>query len=28
VEKPLNQLRDAYLCPGSMALEALNASLR
>jgi 2-oxoglutarate ferredoxin oxidoreductase subunit beta len=28
VEKPLNQLRDAYLCPGSKALEALNASLR
>ncbi|MCK9379722.1 MAG: 2-oxoacid:ferredoxin oxidoreductase subunit beta [Sulfuritalea sp.] len=28
VEKPLNQLGDAYLCPGSMALEALNASLR
>ena len=28
VEKPLNQLGDAYLCPGSKALEALNASLR
>ncbi len=28
VEKPLNQLRDAYLCPGSGALEAINASLR
>lgn len=28
VERPLNQLRDAYLCPGSAALEAMNASLR
>lgn len=28
VEKPLNQLGDAYLCPGSQALEALNAALR
>jgi len=28
VEKPLNQLGDAYLCPGSKALEALNATLR
>ncbi len=28
VEKPLNQLGDAYLCPGSKALEALNAALR
>jgi 2-oxoglutarate ferredoxin oxidoreductase subunit beta len=28
VEKPLNQLRDAYLCPGSKVLDALNASLR
>ncbi len=28
VEKPLNQLGDAYLCPGSKALAALNASLR
>jgi 2-oxoglutarate ferredoxin oxidoreductase subunit beta len=28
VEKPLNQLGDAYLCPGSKALEALNALLR
>ncbi|OHC67935.1 MAG: 2-oxoglutarate ferredoxin oxidoreductase subunit beta [Rhodocyclales bacterium GWA2_65_20] len=28
VEKPLNQLGDAYLCPGSKALDALNASLR
>ncbi|MDP2169393.1 MAG: 2-oxoacid:ferredoxin oxidoreductase subunit beta [Rhodocyclaceae bacterium] len=28
VEKPLNQLGDAYLCPGNHALEALNASLR
>ena len=28
VEKPLNQLADAELCPGSEALEALNQSLR
>lgn len=28
VDRPLNQLGDAYLCPGSKALEALNASLR
>jgi 2-oxoglutarate ferredoxin oxidoreductase subunit beta len=28
VEKPLNQLGDAYLCPGGKALDALNASLR
>ena len=28
VEKPLNQLGDDHLCPGSKALEALNASLR
>ena len=28
VAKPLNKLRDAYLCPGSKALDALNASLR
>jgi 2-oxoglutarate ferredoxin oxidoreductase subunit beta len=28
VEKPLNQLGDAYLCPGSRALDALNALLR
>ena len=28
VEKPLNQLGDAYLCPGSKALDALNAALR
>ncbi|BAL23990.1 2-oxoacid:ferredoxin oxidoreductase subunit beta [Azoarcus sp. KH32C] len=28
VEKPLNQLGDAYLCPGSKALDALNALLR
>jgi 2-oxoglutarate ferredoxin oxidoreductase subunit beta len=28
VEKPLNQLGDAYLCPGSKALAAFNASLR
>ena len=28
VEKPLNQLGDAYLCPGNKALEALNAALR
>ena len=28
VEKPLNQLQDAALCPGSKVLEALNASLR
>lgn len=28
VETPLNQLDDAELCPGSKALEALNASLR
>ena len=28
VDKPLNQLGDAYLCPGSKALEALNATLR
>jgi len=28
VEKPLNKLGDAYLCPGSKALAALNASLR
>jgi 2-oxoglutarate ferredoxin oxidoreductase subunit beta len=28
VEKPLNQLGDAYLCPGKKALDAINASLR
>jgi 2-oxoglutarate ferredoxin oxidoreductase subunit beta len=28
VEKPLNRLGDADLCPGSKALDALNASLR
>jgi 2-oxoglutarate ferredoxin oxidoreductase subunit beta len=28
VETPLNQLTEAELCPGSAALEALNASLR
>jgi 2-oxoglutarate ferredoxin oxidoreductase subunit beta len=28
VEKPLNQLGDDVLCPGSKALDALNASLR
>ncbi len=28
VETPLNQLDDADLCPGSLALDALNASLR
>jgi 2-oxoglutarate ferredoxin oxidoreductase subunit beta len=28
VEKPLNQLADDVLCPGSKALDALNASLR
>jgi 2-oxoglutarate ferredoxin oxidoreductase subunit beta len=28
VEKPLNQLGDAYLCPGSKVLEALNETLR
>ena len=28
VETPLNRLDDARLCPGSKALEALNASLR
>jgi 2-oxoglutarate ferredoxin oxidoreductase subunit beta len=28
VVKPLNLLGDAYLCPGSKALEAINASLR
>ncbi len=28
VEKPLNQLGDAYLCPGSGALAAINAALR
>ena len=28
VEKPLNKLRDAELCPGSKVLEALNDSLR
>ncbi len=28
VEKPLNKLGDAYLCPGSQALAALNDSLR
>jgi 2-oxoglutarate ferredoxin oxidoreductase subunit beta len=28
VAKPLNKLGDAYLCPGSKALEAINASLR
>ncbi|MEI7431050.1 MAG: 2-oxoacid:ferredoxin oxidoreductase subunit beta [Betaproteobacteria bacterium] len=28
VEKPLNQLGDDVLCPGSKALQALNASLR
>jgi 2-oxoglutarate ferredoxin oxidoreductase subunit beta len=28
VERPLNQLGDAYLCPGKRALDDLNASLR
>jgi 2-oxoglutarate ferredoxin oxidoreductase subunit beta len=28
VEKPLNQLTDADLCPGAAALDALNAGLR
>ena len=28
VETPLNKLADAELCPGSKALQALNASLR
>ncbi len=28
VEKPLNQLGDAYLCPGSKVLDAINVSLR
>ena len=28
VEKPLNRLYDPELCPGSKALDALNASLR
>ncbi len=28
IELPLNQLDDAHLCPGSRALDALNASLR
>ena len=28
VETPLNKLGDAELCPGSRALEALNASFR
>jgi 2-oxoglutarate ferredoxin oxidoreductase subunit beta len=28
VEKPLNQLGDAYLCPGSKVLDAINNSLR
>ena len=28
VTKPLNQLGDAYLCPGNKALQALNDSLR
>jgi 2-oxoglutarate/2-oxoacid ferredoxin oxidoreductase subunit beta len=28
VEKPLNQLGDAYLCPGSKVLDAINDSLR
>ena len=28
VEQPLNRLGDAELCPGSKALEALNAALR
>jgi 2-oxoglutarate ferredoxin oxidoreductase subunit beta len=28
VDRPLNELRDAELVPGSAALEALNASLR
>jgi 2-oxoglutarate ferredoxin oxidoreductase subunit beta len=28
VEKPLNQLGDAYLCPGNKALAGINASLR
>ncbi len=28
VEKPLNQLGDAYLCPGSKVLDAFNAAHR
>lgn len=28
VEKPPNQLGDAYRCPGSQALEVLNAASR
>ena len=28
VKKPLNQLREADLCPGSSALEKINAALR
>jgi 2-oxoglutarate ferredoxin oxidoreductase subunit beta len=28
VEKPLNALSEADLCPGSAALEKINASLR
>lgn len=28
VDKPLNQLREADLCPGGSALEKINASLR
>ncbi|MBV9520720.1 MAG: 2-oxoacid:ferredoxin oxidoreductase subunit beta, partial [Hyphomicrobiales bacterium] len=28
VEKPLNELGEAELCPGSAALERINAGLR
>ena len=28
VETPLNQLGDRELCPGSVALERINAALR
>jgi len=28
VERPLNRLEAADLCPGSAALEKINASLR
>ena len=28
VDRPLNELREAELCPGSKAIEAINASLR
>jgi 2-oxoglutarate/2-oxoacid ferredoxin oxidoreductase subunit beta len=27
-KRPLNELGDAELCPGSKALEGINASLR